>query len=59
MGKQERKRMRHRYHGESNQTNVRKEDRLQNEKAIKAESKTRTSQLVDHSQNLQDKNSLK
>ena len=51
--------MRHRYHGESNQTNVRKEDRLQNEKAIKAESKTRTSQLVDHSQNLQDKKSLK
>lgn len=38
--------MTHRYHGESNQINVRKEDKPQNEKAIKAESKTRTNQLI-------------
>ena len=38
--------MRHRYHGESNQINIRKEDMLQNERAIKAESKTRTNQLI-------------
>lgn len=50
--------MTHRYHGESNQINVRKEDKPQNEKAIKAESKTRTSSWS-QSKFIEQKNSLK